>query len=217
MKKANTNVIQIKEEEDQNQILLQDALNNSNLDETNKKLKQMIRNRISAQNSRDRKKSYVTDLQNNNQYLIMQNTQLLNEIKALKEVNKLLNNEKEELKKALDKGNSFCSHCGYFGLPPNSTDEHINIPTLNIDQTEFDYTRDNGLHSPRLSRLFGGSSKSFLSYMLTIATILSLVLVMNTTNSTESKDIIPTKFYIASENTNTLGSFQIIDLIKLNL
>ena len=202
--KSITNSIQIKEEE-QSQLLIQDELNNSNVDEkSGKKLKQMIRNRISAQNSRDRKKTYINNLEKNSQYLKMQNTQLLNEIIALKEANKLLNNDKEELKKLLKKQAGFCSHCGYSSLSPNLTDDHISIPTTNMDDTEFECERENGVNSPVFSRLLNGSPRSFLSYMLTVATVLSLVLILNTSNTNEPQDIM-SKFYVVSQNTTNTG------------
>ena len=184
---------------------MQEELNNPNLDEKScRKLKQMIRNRISAQNSRDRKKAYINNLEKNSQHLKMRNTQLLNEITALREANKLLHNEKEDLKKNSKKATGFCSHCGYPNLSQNLTDEHISIPKIDMDDTEFECGRDSGANSPVFSRLLNGSPRSFLSYMLTVATVLSLVLILNTDNTNDSKDIIP-KFYVDSQNTANIG------------
>mmetsp|Transcript_33025 Transcript_33025/g.29932 ORF Transcript_33025/g.29932 Transcript_33025/m.29932 type:complete len:87 (-) Transcript_33025:1231-1491(-) len=76
----------------------------------------MIRNRISAQNSRDRKKAYLSQLENIKEHLAeenkkmnQENSHLLEEIKKLEEAHARAVQENEELKKSL---NFVCNFCG---------------------------------------------------------------------------------------------------------
>jgi len=183
---------------DDTESLLAEALSNSNGDEkSSKKMKQMIRNRISAQNSRDRKKMYVSNMEKANTVLKMQNSQLILQISELKEANKLIASEKEELKKKLQNDNSFCPHCGHNNiLSPstntNSSDEVLTIPN-NSDDIHFDeyLTRGDGGSSPLFHRIFTG--RSFMSYTLTVATVLSLVLLVNVNSPNGEHNIAPIK------------------------
>jgi hypothetical protein len=213
-----------KEKQDQkDDEFIQEALNNPNLDEkSGKKLKQMIRNRISAQNSRDRKKAYLSNMEKNNHYLSLQNSQLIQEITVLKEANKALINEKEELKKKLLQNDSFCPHCSN-GLSPStnthSSDEALTIPHTS-DYHFDDYTRgDNGGNSPLFNRIFSG--KSFLSYTFAVATILSLALLVNVTPNAQTQGMTDVttynKFYVAKSlqnvSTHTIEHTEIAPVI----
>lgn len=193
-----------------NEDLIAEALNNPNLDEkSSKKLKQMIRNRISAQNSRDRKKQYINNLEKGNQLLKMQNNQLLHELASLKESNKLLQQETDNLKKSLQQQKDFCPHCGHSSiLSPSqiSSTESISIP--HSDDPEIErilLSREVGATSPTFARMFGGTSRSFFSYALTFTTILSLVLLFNVNNSMDQATISEmkqTKFYMVGPMQN---------------
>lgn len=208
--KKSSNPKESKDEFDQTEALITEALNNPNLDEkSGKKLKQMIRNRISAQNSRDRKKQYIGNLEKNNKLLKMQNAQLLHELTTLKESNKLFHQETENLKKALQQQKDFCSHCGHSNIlspSQNSSDESIHIPQSDdIDLDRLTLIRENSAHSPTFSRMFGGASRSFFSYTLTFATILSLVLLFNVNNSIDQQtisEIKASKFYMVGPMQN---------------
>jgi hypothetical protein len=194
------------ENDEQTEALLAE-LNNPNLDEkSSKKLKQMIRNRISAQNSRDRKKAYVSNMEKNTNFLKMQNTQLIQEITILKEANKLLISEKEEMKKKLQNDNSFCPHCRHNGILSPSTNTHSSDEALPIPSEEIhfdDYiTRGDG-GSPLFNRFFSG--RSFLSYTLTVATVLSLVLLVNVSapnGQAELANMKTNKFWVQSPMQN---------------
>lgn len=85
--------------------LTPEGLSNLNIDEkTGKKLLQMIRNRISAQNSRDRRKAYLQTLEHAKEILLQENKNLYDEkndifeeVKRLQETNKRLLKEREVL------------------------------------------------------------------------------------------------------------------------
>jgi rubrerythrin len=136
-------------------------------DKTKKKMIQMIRNRISAQNSRDRKKAYVNHLeslkyrlQEDTQKVYQDKSMLLQEYKKLEEAHAKLLLEHEELKK----NRSFvCSQCGHEEGQTNS-------------EGEF------GLSSPSNISRITNNSKSFFSYAFAFATIISCVLIMNINN-----------------------------------
>lgn len=75
-------------------------------DKTGKKMLQMIRNRISAQNSRDRRKAYVNTLEDSKDILYQENlslsvekSKLLEEMQRLKESNALLLKERQQFLK----------------------------------------------------------------------------------------------------------------------
>lgn len=84
-------------------------------DKNKKKILQMIRNRISAQNSRDRKKAYLYQLEESKHKLYSDTFQLtqeknilLNELARLREANEQITAENEELKN----GSKFlCNKC----------------------------------------------------------------------------------------------------------
>lgn len=85
--------------------LTPEGLSNLNVDEkTGKKLLQMIRNRISAQNSRDRRKTYLQTLEHakdvllhENNHLSEEKNDLFEEVKRLRETNMRLLKEREVL------------------------------------------------------------------------------------------------------------------------
>lgn len=87
--------------------LTPEGLSNLNIDEkTGKKLLQMIRNRISAQNSRDRRKAYLQSLEHAKDVLLKENenlgeekNDLYQELKRLQEANMKLLKEREGLLK----------------------------------------------------------------------------------------------------------------------
>ena len=79
---------------------LEEALNDPKLDhKTKKKIDLMIRNRISAQLSRDRKKAYLTNLKDQNSQLLQENEILSNELKVLRESQQKFPYNNEELHK----------------------------------------------------------------------------------------------------------------------
>ena len=68
----------------------------------------IIRNRISAQLSRDRKKAYLTNLKDQNFQLLHENKTLFNELKVLRENHQKFLDEKEELHKQFQPKNPNC-------------------------------------------------------------------------------------------------------------
>ena len=72
----------------------EELLDNHEVSESEaKRLQQIVRNRISAQQSRDRKKRYLQSLEQENQEFKAQKTQLLARIKDLETENKHLKNQ----------------------------------------------------------------------------------------------------------------------------
>lgn len=79
-----------------------EGFNPENLDEkSKKKMLQMIRNRISAQNSRDRKKNLIETLENQQRVLSEENLKLKSRIRQLEDINAQLQKENQGYKKAL--------------------------------------------------------------------------------------------------------------------
>lgn len=79
-----------------------DEVNELNIDDkSKKKILQMIRNRISAQNSRDRKKVYIRKLEALQKKTAAENDQLLKQARGLKQANEALRLQCEQLKQGL--------------------------------------------------------------------------------------------------------------------
>ena len=78
-----------------------DSSENNTGDKTKKKTLQMIRNRISAQNSRDRKKAYIRRLENQQRKTVAENMELQRQVRALKQANESLKSQSEQLKRGL--------------------------------------------------------------------------------------------------------------------
>lgn len=100
---------------------------------TKKKMVQMIRNRISAQNSRDRKKAYLTQLEDAKTKLYtdtcrinQEKAALANEVMKMKQANKRLAAENQELKLKNSLGCINCQHRNdNYSLEHQSLDEMV--------------------------------------------------------------------------------------------
>jgi len=108
---------------------------------TKKKMVQMIRNRISAQNSRDRKKAYLTQLEEAKTKLFTETLRInnekaviANEMMKIKQANKKLAAENQELKLKNALG---CVNCqqrsGDFSLEHQSLDEMVHNVISNTE------------------------------------------------------------------------------------
>lgn len=134
---------------------------------------QMIRNRISAQSSRDRKKFQMqkledinTQIMEENSNLIREKSVLLHEISKLQESERRLIQENETLRQS-----NICSSCGR-----SSSGDF----THNMDENEEEGLHIGGLSnlsSPILNR-FPSAGKGFLTFFA-FATLLSVIVVMN--------------------------------------
>jgi hypothetical protein len=136
-------------------------------DKTKKKMIQMIRNRISAQNSRDRKKMYVQQLEALQQKLADESRMNFERSKKLQEENKRLiamNAQLMEENLRLKSCNTHtCANCGH------STDaSSINSPLSNENPPSPNYNPFSG--SPK--------SKAFASFFC-VATIISCLMYNN--------------------------------------
>ena len=99
---------------------------------TKKKMIQMIRNRISAQNSRDRKKAYLSQLEDAKNRLYTETLRasqekncLLDEINKIKEHNTRLLKENQKLRKIDDLGCENCQRGSEDKTSQNQTIEEI--------------------------------------------------------------------------------------------
>lgn len=148
-----------------------DGFDNPDLDDnTKKKMIQMIRNRVSAQSSRDKKKMYVTQLEEARDELEEENFNLRrdrsllgNKIKDLESERDMLAEEVESLKKG---ANYLCSKCG-------CTLECEPAPELQSMEST-----DSSASSPAIHR--GHSrSKNFFGFSLGFAAIMCVLFIMN--------------------------------------
>lgn len=79
-----------------------EGFDDANLDDkSKKKMIQMIRNRLSAQNSRDKKKAYLKKLEQQHKKTAAENVQYQKEIRQLKQANEALKKECEYLRQCL--------------------------------------------------------------------------------------------------------------------
>lgn len=146
---------------------LPEGFDDPNLDEkAKKKMIQMIRNRVSAQTSRDRKKAYLNQVEqvresltDENLRLVRENTKLLDKVKKLEE-------ENQELKRS---AGSLCSKCGctleYDGPSPNgdTTDSTASNPS-----------------SPSYERGPSGSGRrNFFGFGMAFAALACFLMVIN--------------------------------------
>ena len=150
---------------------------NPDVDEkTKKKMLQMVRNRISAQNSRDRKKQQAQHLEEKNNELKQENFGLKNRVNEQDEIIKALRKENEELKNSL------------INALRSKDTEHLQNDTLRSDVLQNDLfghsDRDtqhtgespnlSGRTSPIMRRHF--QSGGFMKYSLALATIFAVVM-----------------------------------------
>lgn len=170
---------------------LPEGFDDPNLDEkTRKKMVQMVRNRISAQNSRDRKKIFMQQIEDVNAKLNDEITTLkaekitlMNEITRLQQSEAQLIIENQTLRNNLENNNNICSSCkrGLNQDDPLYIDEYNN----NIQQPEEDNTLENfgTLSSPILSR-FSSNGRGLFTFF-TFAALVCVILVMNVNPSGE--------------------------------
>ena len=157
---------------------LPEGYDDPNLDErSKKKMIQMVRNRISAQNSRDRRKNRLEQLEEINSQLNkdisvlnQEKNGLIQQLNNLQNSNNLLFQENQSLKNS-----SMCSSCGRSQNGGESTSQ-------NDEETAL-FTSDDsgpegfsGLASPTLSR-FASSGKGFLGFFA-FAAVVSCVVIM---------------------------------------
>jgi len=155
-----------------------EGFDDPNLDEkTKKKMIQMVRNRISAQNSRDRKKVHMMKLEDINTKLIMEKDALVKEreilvgeIQRLQQTNTVLYEENQTLKNG-----NICSLCR---RPQNGEQSSQNDEENHLISTDDSIQGGfSGLNSPVLQR-FASGGRGFMTFFA-FAAFVSLVVVMN--------------------------------------
>jgi len=164
-----------------------------------KKMVQMIRNRISAQNSRDRKKKYVVQLEQVKNQLFEENSslkkdtmQLQNEINRLKEIQNRMMKENEmmrENKKVLN-----CENCSG-NLEKGSMKEESFVFNESVEN------KLEGLATLIYSQVPNCNKKLFKD-ILTFATFISFFFVSNMGNQRHSN--FQGKFNFFAFNNNSL-------------
>lgn len=130
----------------------------------------MIRNRISAQNSRDRKKAYIRKLEGHQKKIVNENLQLKMELRHLKNSHESLKAENEQLRK---------------GLISSVSDAHDQIfqsgKILRSDMMEFDekedYESGNGFRTGVMRR--HNASALVMKYSLALATLFAMLMFSN--------------------------------------
>jgi len=156
---------------------LPEGFDDPNLDEkTKKRMVQMVRNRISAQNSRDRKKVHMMKLEDINtklvqekDALIKERTNLIDEMQRLQQANHALYEENQTLKNG-----NICSLC----RRAQNGETYQNEDENQIASTEDSLTGGfSGLNSPVLQR-FASGGRGFMTFFA-FAAFVSLIVVMN--------------------------------------
>lgn len=163
-----------------NSTTASEVVNNPDLDDkTKKKMIQMIRNRISAQSSRDRKKVYMLQLEDAQNQLMDENSKLnfekevlLKELRKLEETQKKLIDENEGLKRNKGQNNGLAYQFNKDG-DSNSDD----VTEEDSEGEEF-----SNMFKTIVGSGFGkmtGSNKKFYKSTLALATMISVVMMLN--------------------------------------
>jgi len=156
-----------------NSKYIPEGFDNPDLDEkTRRKMVQMIRNRISAQSSRDRKKAYMMQLEDAKALLAEENSKicqekesLMKQLKKLEKTQRKLQSENQELKKNMEKT---CQKCGQSKCNPTNKDQCSNE---SFSQMLSTLTGNDMMK-------FSEGNKSYKKAM-TLATMISIMMVMN--------------------------------------
>jgi len=164
-----------------NSKYIPDGFDNPDLDDKSKrKMVQMIRNRISAQNSRDRKKAYMVQLEEAKNVLAEENNKLnaekgvlLKQLKKLEKTQRKLQHENQGLKKCWEEN---CQKCGqnkgFHVMEEEHEEEKDQNNTTTLSKILDKFTQ------PIMNKLPEGQ-KAYNKKTMTLATIISIVMVMN--------------------------------------
>ncbi len=161
-----------------NSKYIPDGFDNPDLDgKSKRKMVQMIRNRISAQNSRDRKKAYMVQLEDAKNALAEQNNKLaaekgnlLKQLKKLEKTQRKLQQENHGLKKCWEENCQKCGQNKKFHAMEEEHEEEKDPSTLSKIFDKFT--------QPIMNKLPEGQ-KAYNKKTMTLATIISIVMVMN--------------------------------------
>jgi len=173
---------------------LPEGFDDPNLDEkTKKRMVQMVRNRISAQNCRDRKKVHMMKLEDINtklvqekDALIKERTNLIDEMQRLQQANHALYEENQTLKNG-----NICSLC----RRAQNGETYQNEDENQIASTEDSLTGGfSGLNSPVLQR-FASGGRGFMTFFA-FAAFVSLIVVMNVQQNPGFVPGFPSYFYL---------------------
>ncbi|KRX06859.1 hypothetical protein PPERSA_11504 [Pseudocohnilembus persalinus] len=166
--------------------------NSENIDKPDKGMLQKIRNRISAQNSRDRKKAYIQEIEAQNQQYLKQNTQLQQRVLQLIEQNDNTKKENLKLKKQLQDLKK------KYGEP--------------ID--EDDYFKDPIINSKKSGNAYGAIG-------LAIFSLISIIMMSNLNNSKNQNSLnliskSQNKIELSLENELSTPNFDIDNFKQLD-
>lgn len=167
-----------------------EEFNDEGLDEKErKKILQMIRNRVAAQNSRDKKKNHMKELEEQNKSMCLEIVKLKKYIKQLEEINMALQKENQEVKLALM--NAYYYHNAQQqntqtqqisrNEPPQSThvsQQHVRNDSFESTDSSNGPSNESSQQSvpaiPVIRR--GLYSGSFLKYSIAVLTIFAVVM-----------------------------------------
>ena len=128
-----------------------------------KKIDQVIRNRMSAQISHDKKKQYLQQLEEENQYLKQERVFMVEKIQRLETGYMQILKENEMLK---SNGGFICQNCGCTGEYRNASENGVPVGT-----------DESVISSPVLLR--DENKKGFFGFSYTFTTLLCLIFIMN--------------------------------------
>jgi len=148
---------------------LEAVLNDPRVDgQTKKKIDLMMRNRISAQMSRDRKKAYVVNLEGENEILKIQNEQLMQELRNLQDRNQLLMTDKLSVSNQFIKASENCP-CSALKTEHEGAKESFDDDWLIKD-----------IENVNLSRVFQRRpSIGFMGYSVVLMTMLAMIFMFH--------------------------------------
>lgn len=159
-----------------------EEFHSANMDEkSRKKMLQMIRNRISAQNSRDRRKHLIETLENQKQLLTEENNHLKQRVRYLEDLTSSLQKELNEYKKTGEK--SSYAEVNHIESPRH---EFIEDPILNPFELQSsnpstEIQELSGNDSPMLRRSL--RSGGFMKFSLALLTIFAVAMFSSLNSS----------------------------------
>lgn len=147
-----------------------------------KKLQQKIRNRVSAQQSRDRKKVYIGNLEQQNADLLSENTFLKQEVHYLKQENEHLKHENSYLRSQIpnetELGESFSDNRETSILNSDVVTNYLNDETTNHSEYSSPFHTSNG-----------SAAGNALKYTMALLSIVCLVMVVGSGSYNEMNEV----------------------------
>lgn len=157
-----------------------------------KKMSQMLKNRMSAQNSRDKKKVYVQQLEAENEFLKQEKMLMLDKIQRLESGYMQVLKENEMLKNS---GSYICGQCGCTAGFENNHDSQVPIPGS-----------ESSVSDPIAQRV--SSRGGVFGFAYTFTTVILLIFMMGSSEGEDkgSNNSINTLSPVINTHARSLGS-----------